>query len=188
MYGGNLPEEEIQGTASLLVALRAGDAHAARLLDEAYRVKLLRFAYGYLGRVEAAEDVVQDVFCRILESPTIPENFRAWVYCICRNRCLDVLRSCQRRRDDEELPDDSQLDAATTGVLTRLMRGERRLRVRELLSALPQAQQEVLRLRYTEDLSRGEIADVLGIRESLVKSRLFEGLQRLRQHDSLQES
>lgn len=172
---------------TLVARLRQGDARAARILDEAYRQNLLRFSYGYLGRLEVAEDVVQDVFTRVLESRTIPENFRAWVYRICRNRCLDVLRARTRKRDDQQLPDDSHLHGDVTGTLTRLVRGEKRARLQELLSELPANQREVLRLRYAEDLSRSEIAAVLGVRESLVKSRLFEGLQKLRRHDSLLE-
>jgi RNA polymerase sigma-70 factor (ECF subfamily) len=189
MQRQKIPENNTERlTPFLVLRLRQGDAQAARLLNETYRPHLLRFAYGYLGRIDAAEDAVQDVFCRVLENPTIPENFRAWVYRICRNRCLDILRARSRKRDDQELPNDSHLDAQITGDLTRLARREQQARLRELLAALPANQREVLRLRYTEDLSRSEIAEVLGIRESLVKSRLFEGLQKLRQHDSLQGS
>ena len=46
---------------------------------------------------------------------------------------------------------------------------------------LTDEQREVLRLRYVENLSRGEIAEILDQPESLVKSRLFEGLKRLRE-------
>ena len=49
---------------------------------------------------------------------------------------------------------------------------------------LEESQREVLRLRYVEDLSRLEIAEVLDIPESVVKSRIFEGLKKLREHAS----
>ena len=51
--------------------------------------------------------------------------------------------------------------------------------------ATVEAQREVLRLRYVEDLTRGEIAEVLEVPESAVKSRLFETLKRLREKASL---
>ena len=72
--------------------------------------------------------------------------------------------------------------AELTGQLTRLVKMERHEKLRRLLDELPPAQHEVLRLRYTEGLSRSEIAQVLDITESVVKSRLYEGLEKLRGH------
>lgn len=53
------------------------------------------------------------------------------------------------------------------------------------MGALPLLEREVLRLRYVKSLSRAEAAYVLGIPESLVKSRAQEGLKKLREHGSL---
>jgi RNA polymerase sigma-70 factor (ECF subfamily) len=128
---------------------------------------------------------VQEVFCRVLDNPTVPDNFRAWIYKICRNRCLDVLRSRRRRPDDGTLPTGSNLDAALTGNLTRLVRNERWKRLREVVEALPADQREVLQLRYAEGLSRAEIAEVLGLDEKRVKSRLYHAMEKVRLHDSL---
>ena len=63
---------------------------------------------------------------------------------------------------------------------TRMVNDEMRSRMSRLVEALPDAQREVLRLRYVEALSRAEIAEVVDAPESVVKSRLFEGLRRLR--------
>jgi len=53
-----------------------------------------------------------------------------------------------------------------------------------MVQSLEESQREVLRLRYVEDLSRTEIAEVLDIPESVVKSRIFEGLEKLREQAS----
>jgi len=172
-------------TPTLVERLRDGDEDAAGLLDRLYREKLICFCHGYLGGRDEAEDVVQEVFCRVLENTTIPRNFRAWIYKISRNRCLDIRRSRGRRRDDGTLPTGSHLDAQLTGHLTGLVRGERWERLRELVEALPADQREVLHLRYAEGLSRAEIAEVLDLDEKRVKSRLYHGLEKLRAHDSL---
>jgi RNA polymerase sigma-70 factor, ECF subfamily len=174
-------------TPTLLTCLRAGDPEAGVQLDALYRRNLVRFCGGYLGNAAEVEDVVQDVFCRVLTSPTVPDNFRAWIYQVARNRCLDVLRARGRRRDDQDLPDDSRLQADLTGNLTRLVRRELRSRLHHLVAGLTAGQREVLRLRYVEGLSRAEIAQVLEVPETLVKSRLFEGLEKLRDHSSLVE-
>lgn len=172
-------------TPSLIARLRAGDPQVGILLEELYRTPLTRFCSGYVGSRGDAEDLVQDVFCRVLASPAFPDNFRAWIYTIARNRCLDALRARGRKRDDQELPGDSLLPADRTGNLTRLVRKEQRSRLHDLMATLPPAQREVLCLRYVEGLSRGEIAEVLNTPESLVKSRIFEGLEKLRDHTSL---
>ena len=172
-------------TPSLILQLREGQSEAGKLLDQLYRARLTRFCLGYLGTREEAEDVVQDVFVRVLASPTVPENFRAWIYEISRNRCLDRLRAAGRRLDDQSLPASSQFAAHLTGNLTRLVRGEQRAHLWQRLAALPTEQREVLLLRYTEGLSRAEIAEVLGIPENLVKHRIYNGIDKLRKHTSL---
>lgn len=178
-------EQRVDLTPSLVAHLRDGHTTAGAMLDELYRQKLIHFCHGYLGSRDDAEDVVQEVFFRVLKNSAVPDNFRAWIYKICRNRCLDVQRARSRKRDNRVLPDASFLDARLTGNLTRLVRREQRSRLRHLLAALPANQREILRLRYAEGLSRAEIADVLEIPEPLVKSRLYESLKTLRQHTSL---
>lgn len=172
-------------TPSLVVQLREGRAEAGNLLDQLYRARLSRFSLGYLGNVEEAEDTVQDVFYRVLNSPAVPNNFRAWIYEICRNRCLDRLRAKNRRLDDRSLPTTSYFADHLTGHLTRLVKGEQRAHLWQRLAALPADQREVLLLRYTEGLSRSEISVVLGVPENLVKHRIYNGLEKLRKHKSL---
>ena len=172
-------------TPALVVRLRDGDADAGKLLCELYHPPLMRFCFRYLGSQDEAEDVVQEVFLSVLKNNALPVNFRAWIYKITRNRCLDVIRSRGRRRDDQDLPTASRIDADLTGCLTRLVRREQQVHLKRALAELPENQREVLHLRYAEDLSRAEIAEVLDLPEPLVKSRLYEGMVRLRTHDSL---
>lgn len=174
-------------TPTLLSRLRAGSPGVGKMLSELYHPPLMRFCFRYLGSQEEAEDVVQDVFLRVLKSEALPENFRAWVYKIARNRCLDVLRSQNRRPDDQALPNASRIDADLTGCLTRLVRREQRALLQRTLAELPESQREVLHLRYAENLSRAEIAEVLDLLEPLVKSRLYEGMVKLRAHDSFRD-
>jgi len=172
-------------TPSLVVELREGKASAAKLLDRLYRSRLIRFSLGYLGRWEEAEDVVQDVFYKVIQGDVVPDRFRPWIYEICRNQCLDRLRAKDRRLDDQPLPKSAFIDGELTGNLTRLVKGEKRALLLKRLGSLPVEQREVLLLRYTEGLSRTEIAEVLDIPEKLVKHRIYNGLERLRKHTSL---
>ena len=128
------------------------------------------------------------MFYKVLLATDVPDNFRAWVYRIARNHCLSVLRARARRGDQAGLPPASRLPANATGNLTRVVKQELQARIVHLLAALPPEQCEVVCLRHGEELSRAEIAYVLDIPESTVKSRLFRGLKKLREHTSLLEN
>ncbi len=172
-------------TTWLVARLRRDDPEAGALLDSLYRDALLRFCWGYLGRMDEAEDAVQDICYKVLSSRHIPDIFRPWLYRIARNHCLNLLRERASRKDGQALRAASQLHDTLTGHLTRMVKDEMRSQVAELVGKLSEAQREVLQLRYVEGLVRAEIADVLELPESVVKSRLFEGLKRLREYASM---
>ena len=167
-------------TVVLVQHLRAGGADVAGQLDQVYREPLLRFCWGYLGNMDEAEDALQEVWYKVLTTEEVPDNFRPWIYRVARNHSLNILRLRARRKDGQVCSGVSQIEDALTGHLTRLVKDEMHSRVRAAVSALPESQQEVLRLRYVEDLSRPEIAEILDLTEAVVKSRLFEGIKRLR--------
>lgn len=172
-------------TPSLILQLREGSEDAAELLDRIYRQPLLRFCTGILQDRTQAEDAVQEAFLKVMAADTVPDHFRAWLYRIARNHCLNLARSRRRRKDCIALPSDLNIALSATGNLSRIVKDERRQRLASLVSALPADFRDAIRLRYTEGLSRSEIASVLEIEESEVKIRLFRGMQLLRDHDSL---
>lgn len=167
-------------TAALVSHLRDGDPEGAALLEQHYRDPLIRFCWGYLGSTEEAEDAVQEVCVKVVQAPNVPQAFRPWLYRIARNQCLNMLRGRARRPDGYTLPEASRVNAALTGQLTGMVNAEIRGQLQELVLSLDEEHREVLRLRYVEGLSRTEIAEILQTPESIVKSRLFEGLKKLR--------
>lgn len=176
-------------TALLVRRLRAGKADVAVELDRMYREPLLRFCWGYLGSMEEAEDALQEIWYKVLTAPLVPDSFTPWIYKAARNHCLNMRRHRARRKEGQAMPGASQIAASMTGNLTKLLQDELEDQLRAEVAALPAAQQEVLRLRYVEGLSRTDIAEVLEIPESLVKSRLFEGVKKLRDsHPNLRDT
>ena len=169
-------------TRLLVVKLRARDPEAGALLDELYREPMIRYCQRRLGNNEDAEDAVQEVFGKVLKAAQVPDPdyFRPWLYRVARNHCSNVIRDRRRRTDGQALPPDSELDAESTGILTRLVKQEDKSRMKDAFAALPDKLREPLLLRKVEDLSRAQVAYVLHIPESVIKSRLLEGLKKLR--------
>ena len=174
-------DASVELSASLVRRLRAGDTSAGESLQELHGAELRRFAFRYLGNEHDAEDAVQEVFVKVLEARVNPSEFRGWAYRIARNLCLNRLRANGRRQDADRLETGIDVAAEELGALTRLVQVEDGAAVKDALFSLSDSQREVLVLRYLEGLDREEIAEVLEVSVSVVKSRLFEGLSRLRQ-------
>jgi len=175
-------DSKLEATTLLAARLREKDATAGEELHRLYRDALVRFCWGYLGILEEAEDAASEILCKVLAGSTVPDAFRPWLYKIARNHCLNLVRDRANRRDRVGMPSASKMPESLTGNLTRLVREEMRSELADFVRTLPEAQQEVLRLRYVEDLSRAEIAEVLDVPEPVVKSRLFEGMKTLREY------
>ena len=130
--------------------------------------------------MEEGEEAVQGVFCRVLRAEKVPDDFRAWLYRIACNYCVDVKRQWVRRGPEGPLPSESRLGEALTGHLSRLLKQEQQARMMQVLASLPESEREILSLRYSAGMSRDQIAELLDLTTSVVKSRLFEGLKKLR--------
>ncbi len=104
----------------------------------------------------------------------------AWLRRAARNHCLNLLRSRRRRRDRKRLATGVDIIAPVAGPLTGLVREEERASVGALLARLREDEVELLRLRYVDELSRREIAELVELPESTVKSRLEDALRKLR--------
>lgn len=123
-----------------------------------------------------AEDVVQEVFLRLISQRRGPQCWKAWLFVSVRNAAINQLRSLKRRRKHEgrlaerrpnwfEARPEDQLDAQ---------------QAQETLSALPQEQREVIVLRIWAGMTLREVADVVGQPISTVFSRYQAGLGAMR--------
>ncbi|MFG1865234.1 sigma-70 family RNA polymerase sigma factor [Microbispora bryophytorum] len=138
-----------------------------------HRVGLVRLAVLLVGDLETAEDVVQDVFAR-LHSRRPPDLTLAYLRTCVLNGSRSVLRRrAVMLRRTQRVTD--LADSAETAVLI----GESRRQVLMALARLPRRQREALVLRYYLDLADCEIALVMGVGQSTVRSTTARALARL---------
>jgi RNA polymerase sigma-70 factor (sigma-E family) len=156
---------------------RPQDAEAAiGALYQAHALGLIRLAYVMLGDRPAAEDVVQEAFCGLYRRwEHLADLDRALAYV--RSSVLNGCRSALRRRVARRAVVTFQRPAVSAEAL--VLSGEERQEVMAAVRRLPARQREVLVLRFYLDLADDEIAKVMGIRASTVRSAAARALETL---------
>lgn len=166
------------GDEELVARALDGDTRSYEELVRRYERLVARILYPYARREISVEDLVQETFLRAydrLETYNPDYRFKTWLLAIANNLGVDTLR---RRRETVEF--NPEVHASTTrGPDADAVDAERARGVREAVMELPETYAVPLILRYSEDLSYAEMAEVLGISVAAVKSRLFRARQML---------
>ncbi|MDG1070069.1 MAG: RNA polymerase sigma factor [Akkermansiaceae bacterium] len=146
-----------------------------------YESPLIGYAVGFFHDVEKARDVVQDTFIRLYQQDAkkIQHGLKTWLFTVCRNRALDVLRKEKRivALVEDKL---AQVPATRRDPSERADIQERVGQVHDALSRLSENQREVILLKFEQGLSYQEISEVTGLSTGNVGFLLHAGLKRLR--------
>lgn len=146
-------------------------------LKEQYE-KIYAFCYFKVKNAQAAEDLTQETFLKYFETTQYLEKGKklAFLYTIARNCCIDYFRKIRYTEsidDVSELFDDKSEDNLTV------------IAVRTAVSKLDEQEQEIVLLRYTNELGIGEIAEYLGISRfalyrklNAIEKKLKQGLRK----------
>jgi RNA polymerase sigma-70 factor (ECF subfamily) len=182
-------EHSTADTERLLVLARAGDADAFGELCRVHETRLLRQAMMLCGNPNTAEDLAQET---LVEAWKSVRRFKGrcqlftWLCAILFNRYRNKLRArrpiafsdlMQHEREEIEDRAESTDDSSPARAAQE---HEQRALVRQCLEALPRKQQQVIYLRFYAGESLESIAGALGCSIGTVKSRLFYGMERLR--------
>ena len=180
------PRSEIsEDWASVVRRAKGLDAAAFEEIVDAYAGRLYGFFQRMLGGREEAEDLVQEVFVRVVKA--IAEyreegRFEAWLFRIAGNLARDRLRREPRESalGDREGNRQEELGIGTDTCLS-LERREDSDRLQKCLTKLPTAEREVILMRHYGELSFAEIAEYTAAPLGTVLSRAHRGLAKLRQ-------
>jgi RNA polymerase sigma-70 factor (ECF subfamily) len=172
---------QTQTDGTIVARVLGGDVDAYAILVARYRGRLGRYAMHMLGSREDAEEALQDSFVRAYRSLARcedPEKFGAWIFRILLNRCrTSGARGARRRRtfvsDDVALLGASEEHPAERAAWREeISRAVRRLRP---------DQREAFLMKYVEELSYEEMAQVTGVGVSALKMRVLRACDRLRE-------
>ena len=187
----DLPDEE------LMTRYASGDARAFEELLRRHERAVFNFIARFLGDRNTAEDLVQEVFIRVIRTADRYKKkakFRTWLFTITRNICIDRSRQLARRSEvslnrsvsksegDGATFLDQLVDDDSTGSASNTVRAEFRAKLQAALDELPTEQREVFIMREFGGLKFREIAAASGVSENTIKSRMRYALQTLQGH------
>ncbi len=179
----------------LMLDFKSGDARAFAMLVSRHRGPVYNFILRYVRHRQRAEDLLQETWLKVVRNssqwqPTA--RFTTWVYTIARNLCVDNARKESFRKTDS-LDAPASNEASDSRLVGDLVadeaglqpdRGAHNTQVRPMieqaLASLPPEQREVFMLREYQGIGFREIAEVVGINENTVKSRMRYALEGLR--------
>nr|WP_217911479.1 RNA polymerase sigma factor [Myxococcus sp. AM011] len=179
----------------LMLAFQAGDARAFEALVRRHRTPVFNFILRFVGQRARAEDVLQETWLKVVRSAgeyQAKARFTTWVYTIARNLCVDSARKESYRQATSLESPVSGVDGEEGRPLSEALpdsgaspeRGAYNARLRPLLeralASLPEEQREVFILREYSGIPFKDIADVTGVSENTVKSRMRYALDGLR--------
>ncbi|MBI1320764.1 MAG: sigma-70 family RNA polymerase sigma factor [Candidatus Hydrogenedens sp.] len=176
---------------SLMELLASGRQDALASLVRRYQNDVFRFCLHYVKDAEVAKEMSQETFIRVYtarERFDVSRRFKPWMLCIARNLCLNELKRRKMvhmetleeyvstaREDGNEL-----LKSPSDAPDEQLMTGERHSALMAAIDRLPEDQSEVIKLRYFDQLSAREIAEIVDSTEGAIRTRLHRILKQLR--------
>lgn len=178
-----------------MLAFKSGDARAFATLVQRHRGPVYNFILRFVGHRQRAEDVLQETWLKVVRNSSEWQpkaKFTTWVYTIARNLCVDSARKESfRKADSLDAPaSNDESDGRSMGDLVADEQGltpdraAHNVRIRPMiekaLESLPTEQREVFLLREYQGIGFKEIAEVTGVNENTVKSRMRYALEGLR--------
>ena len=177
----------------LMLRYKDGDLSAFEIILEKHQQPLFSFAYRFCKDYSQAQDLVQEVFLRLIKMAKMYEpraKFTTYLYTIAHNVCVDHLRR-RKKRNHASLSD--PIDYENELTLEDTMKDERanpqrdyhqktfEQALHQAVDELPAEQREVFLLREQQNLAFEEIARITGCLPSTAKSRMRYALQAIRE-------
>lgn len=174
----------------LIEGVIAREREAITCLVDTYKNKVIRIAYYFLGNMDDAEDLSQDIFLEIMDSIgkfRRSSSLSTWIYRISVNYALNAVKRNKQRQIFTRLEHLFGITDGADGQSTEVIavdqnvmdEDENRMILKNALSSLPENQRKVFILAKYEDLSYRDISDITGLSVSSVESLMFRARHNL---------
>nr|WP_323778551.1 RNA polymerase sigma factor [Amylibacter sp.] len=170
---------------ALMVLFANGDGQAAGVLAYRHTGRVLALALRMLGDQAEAEDVAQDALMRLWK---IAPDWRqgeakvsTWLYRVASNLCLDRLRKHSGKRATQDIDSVPEPQDERPSVEADLMARDRAAALQKALQDLPDRQRQAVSLRFLQELTNPEVAEVMEVSVEAVESLLSRGKRALAQ-------
>ena len=168
----------------LISRILSGDEEAFGILYDAYVVDIYRFVFFKVSNQEEAEDLTSEVFLRFWQYLSTQgkkvDNARALLYRIARNAVIDFYRKSGRNSVALDETHADTIEDTSVDLEKDIEIRDEVSRLREIIGKLGASDQELITLRYIEDLSVAEIADVLEKSAGAVRVALHRAIKALK--------
>lgn len=162
-----------------------------RKLFEMYYIEFRRdifwYIYKKINKRELAEDMTADVFMKLLNNTEVIEKrdkngVRAWLYTVSRNQVIDYYRKNSTNSDVDVEPEVFELIACTKDShLKEAIKDEQFEILRALLEGLDPEEQEIIHLRFRDEMKFSEIAEIMDKKEGAIKMSLYRALEKIKE-------
>lgn len=176
-----MPTDEYDPDVELVHRMAMGETQALDDLYARHGGAILGFLISRLSNRQLAEEILQDVMLAAWRNARAfrgDSKVKTWLLVIARNRAINVQR--KRSLDMVQLNESFNYQSEDTGPMEKMVKQSNREAVQEAIQQLPEAQKEVLILVFYHQLSGPEVAEVLGISQGTVKSRLHRAKDQLK--------
>jgi RNA polymerase sigma-70 factor (ECF subfamily) len=152
-----------------------GDVDSFNTIVSKYELMVLKFVYNMLKQKEASEDITQEVFITIYNKLYMYDKkfkFSNWILQIARNKTIDYIRKYNKTYETniDEAYDLSSKDMSPEQIAEYK---ETKEEIKEYVDSLNEDDKQILILRYSENLTFSDIAELLKMTESTVKRRYY---------------
>jgi RNA polymerase sigma-70 factor (ECF subfamily) len=176
------PDLELLSDNALMLKVKDGDLDRLGLLFERYKRPLYGFFYNLNRNAELSEDLVQNVFIRILKYRYLfrgEGDFKTWMFHIARNVSHDHFR--KNKLNAKDSIEDWQDQLGVDENRSTMFQQEEELQLLSMaMDRLPEDKREILLLSKYQEKKYKEIGDILGCTEAAVKVKVFRALQDLK--------
>lgn len=168
----------------LIEEIKNGSQAAMEVLVKKHYKNIFAYVYRKLVDYHLAYDLTQEVFIKMMKSIATYKakgKFEHWLLTITVNHCRDYFRSSTYKHKNKEQEIVHDIKDGSKNVWDLLSKKIDSEKVKEALQTLPDYQKEAIILRFYHDLKIKEIADITKSKEATVKSRLRQGVGKLKE-------